>query len=203
MGINVFLKVIGVGAAVGALGAAIWAILIATAGFEFGVLAWIIGICVGGAMRAAAGDQRNAVTGAVAVAIALASVLGGKLFAANHFANPVIELTTEEVVSFIADDVAIEFDQDGKEVRWPRGVNPNEAFIESDYPADVWSEAMIRWDALSAQEQAAYHDECEKYLESEYAGSVMAYFKASFGFLDIVFLGLAAASALKLAGEFD
>ena len=82
-----------------------------------------------------------------------------------------------------------------------------DAEAKEHFPADVWTEAMKRWDATSAEERARIKSEMEKDYAQFKAGLATSLpwerFKASFSLFDILFIGLALVSAFKLGSGGD
>ena len=207
----------GVVAAVvaGVLGAAIWAAVSHFTGYELGIIAWGIGAAVGIGMLMGAGEQASGVTGGVAAVIAIAAVLGGK-YATVHLdlEEALAEngggwtLTEHSMLVRHADEVVSEWEDEGRTIKWPAGMTVEEAYEEADYPPEVWAEARSRWDRLSPGEQQA-----ALAAEQARADEAVAMFKSdireegflrSFTLFDILWIGLAVFTALKLgAGGGD
>ncbi|MFG0256587.1 MAG: hypothetical protein ACF8GE_01660 [Phycisphaerales bacterium JB043] len=159
------LKSVIAGAIAGLVGAAIWAVISNMTGYEIGWVAWGVGALVGIAVGAAAGRDASEVTGFIAVALSLCAIGGGKFADTYYFlaTDPSVptSLSDENVISYFADGVVIEYQALEKPVNWPEGVDPENAWVESDYPADVWAEAEASWYGLSASEQEAWRAEYE------------------------------------------
>ncbi len=191
----------------GLIGAAIWAAIGYFANFEIGWIAWGIGFLVGIGVRMGAGSTTGPMLGVGAVVIAIASIGAGKFAVAwlavdAYIAEGGVGVDQEVVISYIADAVAMEFDEAGTEVAWPSGVNPNEAAIEPDYPVDIWSEAEARWAAMDEQEQTAGWDMAQSNLNaamSEFrSDATMDAFIYSFGLFDLLWVFLAVGTAFKV-----
>lgn len=200
------------GVVAGLIGAAIWAGIAYAINVESGWVALGIGALVGFAAYRF-GHEGGAISAVIAVAITILSICGGK-YAALHFelndylaeegVQASLDPGNEEIfISYVADDVVVEFGEQGKRVAWPGGAAPDYPEAESDYPADVWAVANTRWTQMSGDEQQAFKDQTIADYEAHlaaYRSEVMnEAFKASFGFLDIVFFLLAIATAFKLA----
>ena len=108
-----------------AVGAAVWAAIAYYAHFELAWIAWLIGIAVGGAVVATAGDNAGMATGVAAAAIAIAGILGGKYAAIRMDLGDFIaeagiaEVTDDFVISYIVDDIVEERMAGGETIEWP------------------------------------------------------------------------------------
>ena len=153
----------------GAIGALLWAAVTYFTGYEIGWIAWGVGGIVGFAVALGNSDHSRSPTaaGVLAVIITIVSIVGGKAIAVELLMPSDAEIwemftanfeDEEYVLSFIADDVAMEFEADGKTLEWPED---SEASAEVDYPADVWAEAERRWAELGAEGQLAFRTERE------------------------------------------
>lgn len=205
------LQSVGAGLAAAIVGALIWAAIAYYANFEIGWIAWGIGGLVGVAVFKFEPNP-GLPSGLIAVVLTCASIAGGKYlgvhFSVNKFMNEMQlneppDLADQElVVSYVADEVVVEHEANGRTVAWPRGVDPSEAAAEADYPADVWREASDRWSGMSVDEQ----DDYRAGIVKEYHANVSHFrsvitneaFKDSFGFIDIIFFLLGIVTAYKL-----
>lgn len=142
----------------GAIGAGIWAAIAYVAHYELAFIAWLVGGLVGMGVRLGAGDEDGWTPGVLAGALAAAAVLAGKYAAVAILAHQITagfsaqiggesEKPEEFAVSYIADDVVRERDRAGQPIRWPAGVEADEAYAQADYPPDIWAEAERRWAA--------------------------------------------------------
>lgn len=196
----------------GGIGAAIWAAIAYFAEYELGLLAWGIGAAVGAAMMAGAQERAGAQTGAIALVIALASIVAGKYFAVELDFNEFTQDWSEEeqrlendeeyAISYIADDVVFEYESAGKPLNYPPSANLDMPESSSDYPSDVWADAEQRWQAMSDQERADFRVsviEENKAAFEQFAGDIKAEgFLASFSLFDVLWFGLGGFSAYKL-----
>jgi 3-hydroxybutyryl-CoA dehydrogenase len=121
---------------------------------------------------------------------------------ASEYAQNITEVN---LIAAIADDVAIEYEEAGRELEWPPGSSWETAEYERDYPADLWADAKGRWEYMLPSEQDEYRTAHIEYVEGnveQFRDTVVKEgFKESFGVLDIVFFGLAIASAFKLGAS--
>ncbi len=108
-------------------------------------------------------------------------------------------------IVWLADEVVEDYQQRGQAVDWPPGMNIELAWRQADYPADVWTEAVSRWDAMSEPEQTAYTAhlarEIEQGLALDEQEALAAWFVDSFTFFDILWFGLAAGIAAKIGAR--
>ena len=153
-----FMRFFTAGMIGGLVGAAIWAAVTYFTNWEVGLIAWLVGVLAGVTVRAVAGDDLSASSGAAALMAALLCVGIGKyatgyLFMAQFHGAA---LSEEEATSYVADIVVREAGRKGRKLQWPAGADPSEGYRESDYPPDVWAEARSRWQQFSAQDQERY-----------------------------------------------
>lgn len=223
---NVLKMAIG-GALAGLIGAVIWAAIGYFTGLEIGWIAWGIGMLVGigvrvvGSQEIACFDktQRKMVrsrvgaegplAGMVAAVLAVVSVLAGKyalvhLFPAAPAASLEDYLEDDTMISSIADEIVVEHESQGRAVSWPAGVNAEEAYEGADYAPAIWTEAESRWNALPEEERANLkkaHAELIGMALGNMEGAESAVFLSSFGVFDLLWFGLAAATAFKLGAS--
>ena len=195
----------------GAIGAALWAAVTYFTGYEIGWIAWGVGGIVGFAVALGNSDHSRSpgAAGGLAVIITVMSIVGGKALAVELLMpsdDEIWEMFTanfedeEYVLSFIADEVAQEFEADGKTLEWPED---SEASAQDDYPVDVWAEAERRWAALGADGQEAFRAEQEAESRQNLEENLPAIrelmtaggFFSSFAPMDLLFFGLAVTTA--------
>ena len=112
----------------------------------------------------------------------------------------------EYVVSFLADDVAGEFQSAGREMVWPQGVDPANASSQSDYPPAVWAEAGRRWSEWSDDERATFRRGKEAETRANVEASLpeiraaisQGGFLGSFAPMDFIFFGLGMVTAFGM-----
>lgn len=193
----------------GLVGAALWTAVAFLFHYEIGWIAWGVGVAAGyGAARF--GERLDWTTGAAAAGIAVLSIALGK-FAAVHLVvdDAIAELTSgpegitdELAISYVADDVAMAFHDEGRRLDWPGGAEPTNPSTQAEYPRDVWGEAARVWSELSPQERSEFKSEIAGGMQANAAtirdGAVQAGFRESFGALDVLFVLLAVGSAYKL-----
>lgn len=204
------IKALVFGIAAGLVGAAVWTGIGFFSGYEIGFVAWGIGALVGAAVGLGAGAKAGVPTGVVAVVIAVVAVVAGKAgvigadLARYLGENPPPAVTEENLISYVADEVVDDRQAAGQPVVWSPDVDPNTAWVEADYPADVWAEAETRWAALSDDEKAAYRTIAEERVAytSEVIGQAFGdALRASFSPFDLLWFGLAVVSAFKLGAS--
>lgn len=192
----------------GAIGSAIWAGIAYGTGYELGWIAWGIGILVGIGVRAGAGDWDGAMPGAVAVLISLLSIAAGKYFAislvfSHSLSTGLPNIDESTVKKQIYHQVALEFAGKQPPVTWPEGKNADNASELFDYPVEVQQEGMKRWDAMPPEEKTKRVAENRAAI-AEAFGKISGDMKQqmfwkSFEAFDLIFCGLAAITAFRLA----
>ncbi|MEO1007405.1 MAG: hypothetical protein AAFX79_02455 [Planctomycetota bacterium] len=166
-----------VGALVGGIiGATIWGVIAYHTGYEIGWIAWGVGVLCGIGAVAGSGGRTGDGTGILAAVVALAAIAGGKLAAwevSYSDAEQMFETTEFDddiLMSLIADDVAQQYMEEGIEIDWPVGMTYEDAWLEEDYPADLWDDAMARWESSSPADQQiireAYRNKFEEDREA-------------------------------------
>ena len=148
----------------------------------------------------------------LAVGITALSIVAGK-FGATMGMMPsdeeIVSLFTEQfeseefVISYVADQVVGDFEQQGRPVSWPAGVDPGMAQNQGDYPEDVWAEAEGRWAGWTDEERMAFREARESEVRTNIEESlpeVRAAFSAggfagSFSPMDFIFFGLGMVTA--------
>ena len=204
------------GVIAGSIGALVWSGLAYFTGYEVGWVAWGVGGLVGfGVVLGNSGDK-NQTAGVIAVVITVMALMAAKYTTVQLVLSDGSEITEalvsglqddELVVSYIADDVVVEFMSDDKPVDWPIGVDPSQASTEVEYPAEIWAVAQSRWDGMALPEREEYRISLEEMVTANLALALdelrgeMAQvgFIGSFGLMDIIFFGLAIATAYKMA----
>jgi len=200
----------------GIAGAAVWAGIAYFAGYELGWVAWGIGALVG--FACAKGSERGgAQVALLAAGITIMSLLAGKYLAVELLvdrelgsveeavADVMANFENEEyIISYLADEVVGERMEAGEPLDWPAGVDPDEGGAEAaDYPADVWAEAEGRWNAMSADDQVAFlketSDAARDGVVAFHEAVSSSGFTSSFGFMDLIFFGLAIVTAYSIA----
>jgi phosphate/sulfate permease len=196
----------------GLVGAGLWAAIAYYAEMELGLLAWGIGAAVGAAMMAGVKERAGSASGVAALVIALVSIVGGKYFAVelafgdvdSEWEQEAERMANDEeyTISWLADDVILEYEEAGKPINYPPGADIDMPETKADYPADVWAEAEQRWAAMSPKEQEDFRaDVLEEYkaFYDDFAGEIKTEgFLASFSLFDLLWFGLGGVSAYKL-----
>ena len=196
----------------GAIGAAIWAAVGYYTGYEVGWIAWGVGALAGlGAALGAnlIGGGPSTGTGMLAAVIALAAVLCGKLAVVELYrqndgdlqlAN---EFSHEIMMSYIADELAEQWEEDGYELDWPE-LPENQAYPwrEADYPADLWATAEEWWADTPRDHQDKVREGYRKLHESNIADAEDFYTsienEGMFTAFDALWMLLAVGSAFGL-----
>lgn len=209
------------GLVAGLLGAAAWAALAYYTGVEIGYLAWGIGVLVGLAV-AAVGQSPGVAAGGLAVLLTVCSLVVGKyatveLVLRKHLAEAMdsadADLRPEEfeepaLIGRIANQIAEQREANGETIQWPDVSDEDEdAGPEEYFPTNIWRDATRQWNAKSdpekqqAREQAASETRAmvEQFQNVFFAEARKQGFLASFGPMDLLFFGLAVASAWGIA----
>ncbi len=208
------MKDVAYGLVAGALGALVWAAVVYFTEYEIGWIAWGVGAMVGFAVALGNEDKHRSPTaaGVLAVAITVVSIVAGKYLAVQTLMpsdDEIVALFTQEfenedfVISYVADDVAAEYEAAGRPVAWPEGVDPSNAADQGDYPADVWADAEVRWGAWDAEEQASFREtrraevaaNVEASMPELRAAFASGGFTGSFSPMDLIFFGLGMVTA--------
>ncbi len=195
----------------GAIGAAAWMGVSYSTDYEIGWLAWGIGALAGAGMSLGLKGSGDMAAGVVAALIALTAVFGGK-YGAVHFAVQkslgefeATPIGAHDLHVWLADEVVGEWDAEGREIQWPAGMTMEEAHQPQDYPAGVWEEAVVRYDALSPAERTRMEQEIAEQrsgmLRGMQAQIATAGFQESLGPYDLLWAGLAVATAFRLASR--
>lgn len=216
------------GAIGGAIGAAIWGGIIYSTGYEVGYVAILVGFLAGVGVRLGASKWDYGWWPAItAVVIAAATIVGGKLVGANLLLDSMVgdvqeamqididiaAWTHENVlISNIADEIAGEWEEQGREVAWPEndvedtGLDPNT--IAQTYPADIWAEATKQWGELSDDEKQKRRDEQQQVAEeladlSDNLSIGLSEAGWLFSPIDLLWFALACSGAFKIAAGWD
>ncbi|UCD24018.1 MAG: hypothetical protein JSW51_13465 [Gemmatimonadota bacterium] len=217
------------GVVAGSIGALLWAAIAYFTGYEVGWVAWGVGGLVGFGVVLGSGGHKSQAIGVLAVVVTVLALVAAKyttvqliLSDGSELAEALVSGLEEDgeglvasleddelVVSYIADEVVIEFMSEDRTVTWPAGVDPSQASTEVEYPADVWAVAQSRWDAMSLTEREEYRNGLREMVTANLALALeevrgeMARvgFIGSFGLMDLIFFGLAIATAYKVAAN--
>ena len=139
----------------GIIGAAIWAAIVYFTNYEVGLVAILVGFLVGGGVRWGAAHIDGWTPGILASAIAIGSIVAAKyaivsIVVAQAFSTPPASSQSpaqaeELAISYIADEIARARERAGTPVDWPAGVEEGTAYYMTDYPTDIWSQALQQW----------------------------------------------------------
>lgn len=195
----------------GAVGALVWMGVTLVTDHEVGWIAWGVGGLAGAGMSLGMKGNGDVTAGVIAALIAVVSVFAGK-YAAVHFIVQKeidkIEATpigASQLQLRVADELVEEWKTDGRNLVWPAGMTVEKAQGPKDYPDGVWDEAVLRFDSLSAEERAQMTKEMSEYrshnLRSQQSTWATEGFKESLGGLDLLWAGLAVATAFRLASR--
>lgn len=149
------------GIVAGVIGAAIWAAIAYFLNVEVGYVAWGIGGLVGFAV-AKGGDGEGSTNNAIfAVVVTVLSIVGGKYAVLEiSFAQELagIEMLSvddipdeQELLVYLCDELIAEKENQGEEITWPAGVDPDEATSQEEYPETIWQVASQQWNDMDDQ----------------------------------------------------
>ena len=195
-----------------AIGGAVWVAVGYYAESEVGYIAWGIGFLAGLGVRMTADDHDVGVMSGIAAVLAaagiivLAKYMVVSLLVGNAMAEMDVDstLTPMDMTVGIADDVVAEWEAEGKTITWKAGMTIDDATTQADYPADVWAEASKRWNEVPPAEQQTRIEEATE-ARQQFAEMISASikddaFEASFNGFDLLWFGLAAFTAFRIAG---
>lgn len=204
-----------IGGAIGGLvGAAVWAAVAFFFQYEIGWIAWGIGILVGFGVAVGNRGQTSRVAGFLAGALAVLSIAVGK-YAAVRLLMPDLEGMMAQAVEwtqsdeFMTTSVAFDLIQEkeaaGQNVAWPAGVQPEFAETAEDFPPGIWAAASASWDRMTEEERAQYREQklwdYQSGLDGFRAQIANASYLDAFGAMDLLFVGLAIMTAVRIAGR--
>lgn len=154
------------GFAGGAVAVGLWMAVAYSIGIEVAYMSLAIGLSVGFGVDAAGGHAFGGLAGGIGAALTAVFVLVGKisvfaLVLANmsaYLADDPPPVTNEALVGVVADEVAKEWEGAGVPMEWPEVQEDDfdaEIFVagERHFPANVWAEALIRWEATTPEQQ--------------------------------------------------
>ncbi|MBY0310829.1 MAG: hypothetical protein K2W85_02045 [Phycisphaerales bacterium] len=200
-----------IGAGLGAIaGAAVWALLVYFTNYEFGFVAWALGVAAGFGMMMGSGGKGGIGMGVAAAVVAVLGILAGKLMVAHviateHVARSIDNIGEVEAVAALRDDVMTQWLSEQRTMTWPRGMTPEAALEEGYVPPEVEKEASNRWRRMDASDRqdhinglrvAAGQSATERTLLTTVVAFVL-----SFGLFDLLWCALALGSAYKLGSR--
>lgn len=189
----------------GALGALIWAMISYHAGVEIGWIAWGVGGLVGFTVRVGAGDEEGTAYGLLAVAIAVAALVGGKWVAVDLSVDAEKDRAIAAHRAVAADEETALFD-----IGLHLALDAEMAVAATaerldELPLEVRHAALEIWDAMDLDAQNEYlarlSAEHEAQVEVIAAAWRSEAFTSSFGLLDLIFFGLAVVTAFGLGAN--
>jgi len=188
------------GAMGAAVGAMIWVMLAFFTGWQFGIFAIVLGGFVGFGVGQGWGGRGGLAAGVLAGSIALVGVLaahyGVLQVAIDQFFSGEYEVDDELMLDHIAWGVLEEFEAAEVEM----------TYVDDDsYPPEVWAEAERRWASMDEFERAEAREAfiAQAETDAENAGFFFDLFAYlfTFGFFDLLCLGLAVSTAFKIASR--
>jgi hypothetical protein len=113
-----------------------------------------------------------------------------------------VELTESEHISILADETVAAKLAKNEKIEWPAGDGDDEVVSKADYPAEIWSAAETRWNAMNKEERDQHEADRRKNLEARLAIARQQIkeqaFQSSFGPYDLLWFGLAAMTAFRV-----
>ena len=207
-----YLMMAGTGLISGLIGAAIWAGLIYSTGFEIGYVAVLVGFLSGIGVRFGASQWDYGLgPGLAAVAVAIMALIAGKvagyqLIIQRELGNmqvadtPVmhenffIAALAEQVKAAAPNALAAgEPNLNGNAETDPEEFDPEKLPLQ--YPPEIWNQAKARWDALTDEEKKTLQDEGNEQIQ-ELAKPQLSLI---FGPFDILWSVLAIGAAFRAA----
>jgi hypothetical protein len=110
------------------------------------------------------------------------------------------------LISFIADDLAAERERAGETLDWSNLPEDGVPDREAHYPPDLWEEAELAWETMSEAEREDFKQQTMIEVERELPAALATFerelqwqaFLYTFSIFDLLWFGLAVASAWKL-----
>lgn len=193
--------------------AVVWTLMVYTLHREFKFVALAVGAVVGvAAIKGARGDG-GPVVALTAAAVALCAIMGGRYGGLSMWLDDEVALVkrqvaeTDLVMLYLADDVATEWEDAGREVDWPYGQRPDFLEFSWDFPEDVWAEAQARWAMMTSTQQRNYTYQVEDRRNDELDMVVGAVKDEAFiatidpRFIALMFFGTVAAFSMGMWGD--
>ncbi len=194
----------------GAIGTAAWYYIAIETGKEIRFVALGIGVLVGLCVKVVSGSYSGAVSGGIAVAVALASIVAGRYMVFNAVVKEVeqelgiaMTLDDEQLIDYVARDVAARKESMGTELAWPPDVEPDSASGRWDFPPGVWEEAEKQWKAAAPAWKSEYKAEKEADLKGEYESNVTGGFLLTFVHKSTMWILAALGAALWVGSGGD
>jgi hypothetical protein len=203
------------GIVAGVIGAGLWGGLSYFTGFEFGILAWGIGLIVGIGVAVGARGRGSVLTGFLAMLIAILSIAGGKYFAAKMMLENVSgqeffdsrDIDREAILQIVVDELAMDRLDNGEDIPWPTpGTSIDTAIWPDDYPQDLQTEAIAVFDGLTFGHKVEYQTQVIAQMNANLAANADAIIAENFWYLwsfwDAIWVILAISTAYKVgSGE--
>ncbi len=199
---NNLMKALAGGFLGGGIGAVVWMLISFTTGYEVGIIAWLVGFLSGLGVMIGTRGTGGTGYGLLASGIAVVCILGGKLGAVSleidRFEREELTVTEANAIDYLSSEVASEMTESGTldDSAWA------DLADDENYPAVVVAEAQRRWEAMPADERAAFMRDTtaeNKAVAEQYRGiATILFFFLSFGLWGFLWLGLATVSAFKL-----
>lgn len=101
-------------------------------------------------------------------------------------------LNQELATAKLALDVVEEYEASGRTVKWPPAANRYAPGGRDDFPAEIWQEAVSRWEGFSPGEQREFE---ELVASAFYFGAMIDHILTVFSLMDVIWFTLAAVTA--------
>jgi hypothetical protein len=113
-----------------------------------------------------------------------------------------VDVTDEQMIVRMADDIIREREAKGQKVAMPGGKTLDDANAQADYPPAIWREASEKWKKLGSAVQQRQKQEQQTRVRAALEGfrglAAREAFSSSFSLFDGLWFFLAAATAYKL-----
>ncbi len=162
-----------------AIGAAIWIYVMVSTGYELSLIGVVLGGSTGLAVALVARHRMTWGTGALAAAVALATVVGSRYYGIKLIAESEIAKIVASI-SISADDAKLDFQIDttrkwlaeGKAMKWPS--DPHPPLDEIEDASELPTEAVLAADTLWASQSDQWREDYRAALEAKYKADFTA-----------------------------
>ncbi len=201
---------VAMGALGGAIGAGVWHFIAMQTGRELRFLPLGIGILVGLCIKLTAGSYSGATSGGIAVALTLASIVGGKYLVFKTVVEEVEKeigftttLSEDDLIGHLARDVALRKESMGQTLKWPEDVDREVALERHEFPQGVWEDAAKQWRSAKPEWRAQYKADKKADFQAEWRDAKAGGFLLSFANKGALFILAALGAALWVGSGGD
>jgi hypothetical protein len=135
-------------------------------GREYIILVPLTGLGAGAAVAMLTRDRASNYSGIVAGIVAVMLILSGRYLLMDQIIRKVIREAAANIViddaaatSLLADQLAAQWQSQGRELKWPEGQSVETAFYEEDYPADLWKAAAKELAAMTPEARQTFEQQ--------------------------------------------